>query len=186
VILEHGYQGVSVEAVARAAGVTRPVVYDHFTNLTDLLQTLIGREERCSLKQLSRVVTGDAADRDPVGMLAEGVRRFLESVTERPNTWRLILFPPAGTPATVRELAERNRATILERIEALVEKALDRADLPGDLDAELTARAVRDLAEEAGRMVLTDPQRYTPERYELFVKSVLALLGPSRRVLGGV
>ena len=40
----------------------------------------------------------------------------------------------------------------------------------------LAARAIRDLGEEAGRMVLTDPDRYTPERYEAFVRSVLALL----------
>ena len=185
VILAKGYEGVSVEAVAREAGVTRPVVYDHFANLTELLQTLIGREERCSLEQLSRVVPEDAADREPIEVLASGVRRFLESVSERPNTWRLILFPPAGTPATVRQLAEQNRARILERIERLVAWATERAGLPSDLDVELTARAVRDLAEEAGRMVLIDPEHYTPERYERFVTSILALLGsPSRNPNG--
>jgi hypothetical protein len=41
---------------------------------------------------------------------------------------------------------------------------------------ELTARAIRDLGEEAGRMVLTDPQRYSPDRYERFVQSVMRLL----------
>ncbi|HUE26487.1 MAG TPA: helix-turn-helix domain-containing protein, partial [Solirubrobacteraceae bacterium] len=38
VILRHGYGGVSIEAIARTAGVTRPVVYDHFPNLGRLLQ----------------------------------------------------------------------------------------------------------------------------------------------------
>ena len=33
VILELGYSGVSIEAIAREAGVTRPVIYDHFANL---------------------------------------------------------------------------------------------------------------------------------------------------------
>jgi len=46
VILEQGYGGVSIEAIARAAGVTRPVVYDHFANLGRLLYALIEREER--------------------------------------------------------------------------------------------------------------------------------------------
>lgn len=96
VILTHGYEGVSVEAVAREAGVTRPVVYDHFQNLADLLQTLFAREERISLEQLSRVVLDDAADRDPVELLIGGVTRFLEAVSERPQTWRLILLPPRG------------------------------------------------------------------------------------------
>ena len=45
VILEQGYSGVSIEAIARAAGVTRPVIYDHFPNLGRLLQAVIEREE---------------------------------------------------------------------------------------------------------------------------------------------
>jgi hypothetical protein len=57
--------------------------------------------------------------------------------------------------------------------------SIDRGQLPDGLDIELTARAIRDLAEQAGRMVLTDPNRFTPERYERFVQSVIALLGRS-------
>ena len=181
VILTNGYEGVSVEAVARAAGVTRPVVYDHFANLADLLQTLIGREERCSLEQLAHVVPEDAADRDPVEVLAGGVKRFLEAVSERPKTWRLILFPPEGTPTFVRTHVEQNRARILAQIERLVERSVERGELPRDLDVELTARAVRDLGEEAGRMVLTDPARYTPDRYASFADSTMKLLrSPAR------
>src|SRR5579862_9090485 len=56
VILAHGYGGVSIEAVARAAGVTRPVVYDHFPDLARLLHALVEREERYSLEQLEAVV----------------------------------------------------------------------------------------------------------------------------------
>src|SRR6476659_9305582 len=59
VIIEQGYSGVSIEAIARTAGVTRPVVYDHFPNLGSLLQALIEREERYSLEQLARVVPDD-------------------------------------------------------------------------------------------------------------------------------
>ena len=54
-----------------------------------------------------------------------------------------------------------------------------RGELPGILDVELAARAIRDLGEEAGRMVLTDPDRFTPDRYERFVQSVMTLLRPA-------
>src|ERR1700735_4726169 len=56
VILDRGYARVSIEAIARAAGITRPVVYDHFPNLNRLLHAVIEREERISLEQLSHVV----------------------------------------------------------------------------------------------------------------------------------
>lgn len=38
------------------------------------------------------------------------------------------------------------------------------------------ARALRDLSEEAARMVLTDSERYTPARYASFVDSILKLV----------
>jgi len=173
VILRQGYGGVSIEAVARAAGVTRPVIYDHFANLGRLLQALVEREERYSLAQLEQVLSADPHDEDPVELLAGGVRRFLDAVANRPATWRLILLPLEGTPEVVREHVETNRARTLERIETLVRWALERPELPSDLDVELTARAVRDLGEAAGRMLLTDPTRYTPARYESFVESVM-------------
>jgi AcrR family transcriptional regulator len=178
VILDQGYGGVSIEAVARTAGVTRPVVYDHFPNLARLLHALIEREEQYALEQLEYVVPSDPGDLQPPQLLTAGVRSFLDAVASRPATWRLILLPPEGNPAIVRQLVETNRARTLERIERLVRWAQQRPDIPDDLDAELTARAIRDLGEEAARMVLTDPERYSPERYERFTERVMGLISP--------
>jgi AcrR family transcriptional regulator len=178
VILDQGYSGVSIEAVAREAGVTRPVVYDHFPNLGRLLHALVQREERISLEQLEQVVPDEPGDKDPVDLLGGGVRRFLESVASRPATWRIILLPLEGTPAIVRDHVETNRARTQERIAKLVRWAVQRPELPDDLDVELTARAIRVLAEDAGRTLLTDPESYPPERYEQFVRDVLTLVLP--------
>ncbi|HTP18955.1 MAG TPA: TetR/AcrR family transcriptional regulator, partial [Solirubrobacteraceae bacterium] len=90
VILERGYGGVSIEAIAREAGITRPVVYDHFPNLNRLLHAVIEREERISLEQLAEVVPERPGDHAPGELLAAGVKRFLEAVTNRPATWRII------------------------------------------------------------------------------------------------
>ncbi len=178
VILEQGYSGVSIEAVARVAGVTRPVIYDHFPNLGQLLQALIEREERYAMEQLERVVPAELGDALPGTTLPVGVRRLLEEIRTRPATWRLILLPPTGTPQLVREHVDRNRERALARVELMVRAALVRPELPDDLDVELAARAIRDLTEEAGRMVLTDPKRYPPERYEQFVASLMRLIWP--------
>ncbi len=178
VILEQGYSGVSIEAVANAAGVTRPVVYDHFPNLARLLHALVEREEIYALEQLEAIVPRDPGDRDPQQLLPQGVRRFLDAVASRPATWRIILLPLDGTPAIVRDHVESNRADMLARIEALVRWAIGRSELPAGLDIELTARAIRSLGEEAGRMLLHDPEGYSPERYERFVSSVGTLVWP--------
>ncbi|HEV3056486.1 MAG TPA: TetR/AcrR family transcriptional regulator [Solirubrobacteraceae bacterium] len=176
VILEQGYSGVSIEAVARTAGVTRPVVYDHFPNLGRLLHALVEREERYALEQLEAVVPDDAGSLEPAELLVAGVRRFLQAVASRPATWRIILLPLDGTPEIVRDHVETNRARTQERIERLVHWATQRPEIPSDLDIELTARAIRSLGEEAGRTLLTDPERYSPDRYAEFVTSVMKLV----------
>ncbi len=178
VIVEQGYGGVSIEAIARAAGVTRPVVYDHFPNLARLLHAVVEREERYSLGELDAVVPDHPGESDPTELLTTGVQRFLDAVLRRPTTWRIILLPLEGTPELVRQHVESNRQRMLERIEGLVRWAIAEHGLPRDLDVELAARAIRDLGEEAGRMVLTNPKRYSPERYALFVESVMRLLWP--------
>src|SRR5437764_3238066 len=91
VILAEGYAGVSIEAVARAAGVTRPVIYDHFPNLDKLLQALIEREETYALAQLAEVVPEVPPNGRPADVFAGSVRRFLDAVASRPHTWRIIL-----------------------------------------------------------------------------------------------
>jgi AcrR family transcriptional regulator len=154
------------------------VVYDHFPNLGRLLHALVQREERISLEQLEQVVPGDPGDREPIDLLAGGVKQFLEAVASRPATWRIILLPLEGTPQVVRDHVETNRARTQERIAKLIRWAMTRPEIPGDLDVELTARAIRVLGEDAGRTLLTDPESYSPERYERFVRSVLKLVLP--------
>jgi AcrR family transcriptional regulator len=178
VILAQGYSGVSIEAVARTAGVTRPVVYDHFPNLGQLLHALIEREERIAVAELEDVVPDDPGSYEPSELLSRGVRRFLEAVARRPASWRIILLPLDGTPAIIHDQVARNRARMDERILRLVRWGVERSELSDVLDVELTAQAIRAVAEEAGRMVLTNPDRYPPERYERFVETVMRLVWP--------
>jgi AcrR family transcriptional regulator len=180
VIVEQGYEGVSIEAIARTAGVTRPVIYDHFTNLGELLQALIEREEAYALAQLAEIVPDAPREGDPADLFAAGVRSFLDAVVSRPDTWRIILLPPERTPAIVRHHVETNRARVLERLEQLVRWAIERSRIPADLDVEICARAILRLSEEAGRMVLTDCERFSPRRYERFVHTVMRLIWAPR------
>ena len=181
VIVDQGYEGVSIESIARTAGVTRPVIYDHFSNLGRLLQALIEREEAYALAQLDDVVPPTPQPPgDPPAVFAAGVRRFLDAVASRPNTWRIILLPPEGTPAIVREHVETNRARLLARLTEFVGLAVARAGIRVDLDIEICARAILRLSEEAGRMVLLDPERFSPERYERFARTIMELIWSGR------
>ncbi len=180
VIAEQGYSRVSIEAVARAAGVTRPVVYDHFRDLGDLLRALIEREERYALDALEHVLPEHPDSLHPADVLSTSVRRFLDIVVNRPATWKLILLPLEGTPEIVRQHVEASRSDMLVRMEGVVRWAIGHSGAGNrPIDVELAARAILGLTEDAGRMVLTDPERYSPDRYEQFVSWVMKLLWPA-------
>ena len=54
---ERGFHGLSVEAVATRAGVSRPIVYGHFGDLEGLLEAMLGREGEIALRQLASART---------------------------------------------------------------------------------------------------------------------------------
>ena len=63
---------------------------------------------------------------------------------------------------------------MLSRMEGVVRWAIQRTGITRQpIDVELAARAILGLTEDAGRMLLTDPARYSPDRYEQFVSWVM-------------
>src|SRR3954469_25145871 len=65
IINERGYVAVSMEAVAREASVSRPVVYGAFANLEMLLAELLAREQERAEAGLAEIVPSELGDRDP-------------------------------------------------------------------------------------------------------------------------
>ena len=92
-VAERGFHAVSIEAVAREAGITRPVVYGHFQDLGGLLEALVEREGARALGQLA-VLPSQLAEGDPAEQLSAALRGYLEAVQSDPATWRLVLMPP--------------------------------------------------------------------------------------------
>ena len=176
-IATDGYRAVSMEAVAREVGVTRPVVYGAFPSLPVLLGALVVREEQRALRVLRAIVPDDPGDRHPDDVLLDSLRRFLEAVDRHPDTWRLILLPIEGTPRLVRREVERKRAKLLEQLRVLVRWGLEHRGGMRELDEDLLTRAILSVGEEAGRLLLTDPQRYSIDRLTGFARTLLAALG---------
>src|SRR5919199_4438777 len=74
IVDERGFHAVSIEAVARAAGITRPVVYGHFRDLPGLLEALVEREGARALEQLAAVLPTQLTEGDPRELLLAGFR----------------------------------------------------------------------------------------------------------------
>jgi AcrR family transcriptional regulator len=176
-IAEHGYDGVSMEGVAREAGVTKPVVYDLFPNRGELLRALLQREEERALRELATAIPfPPPTDPDPDDVLVDGIVAFLSAVGANPTAWRLILLPTEGTPDEVREHVEQGRAGVLRQLEALIAWGIERRGGPADLDVVLAAQGLMAVGEHAARMVLTDPEHYSPERIGAEARKLLSAL----------
>ena len=178
VALERGFHAVTIDGVARAAGVTRPVVYGVFDDRATLLQALADRSEQRALAQLAGVfpsVPDAGAEVDPDELLVDGLTAYLTAVRADPDDWTVILLPPEGSPPELAERTNAHRRLLLGQLRALSDWGLARRGGPA-VDPDLFARAVFTLAEGAARLLLVDPDRWSVEQFTAFTRTALAAL----------
>jgi AcrR family transcriptional regulator len=166
-----GFHSVSIDRVAREAGITRPVVYTHFGDLEGLLNALVDRGNRRTLAALAQIVPTQPGGKPEV-VLLESLKGYLEIVRDDPATWRLALLPPESAPAILRTRIARDRANVVRALAAVVEPWLG-----GEADPVLVARSLVAMAEESARIVLEDPERTTVERILDHARWAIRLLG---------
>src|SRR5919109_761269 len=69
--IEHGYEGSSMDAIARQAGVSKPVVYACFPSKDELFRALLAREEERILAEI-QAAFAQGQPSDPEQTLVEG------------------------------------------------------------------------------------------------------------------
>src|SRR3954468_16408451 len=156
-----GFHAVSIEGVARAAGITRPIVYAHFGDLQGLLEALVERESARALSQLAAVLPSDLERGDPRDLLLAALRGYLEVVATDPDTWRLILMPTEGAPAILRERIAGGRAAVVAHLAQTVAAGRAAARCP---DPDRTAHILSAPSDADARLLLDDPDGYPVER----------------------
>jgi AcrR family transcriptional regulator len=172
-----GWHAVSIDRVAREAGITRPVVYTHFGDLDGLLNALVDRANARTLEALGRIVPREPEEDSPGEFLEGALRRFLETVREDPVTWRLALLPPESAPSLLGERIARDRATMIGRLATIVSPWLPPGADGFEPDPELVAHAFVAVAEEAARLVLADPEGARIERILAHVRRLFLQFG---------
>lgn len=171
-LIPAGFDTVTMESVAKQAQVTKPVLYDLFANRGELISALLDREAGRATDQVLAALPTGFATRSPDDAFADAVRVFVNAVVEAPDRWRLVLLPPEGTPHEFRAQVELVRAGVLAQIEDLTALGLKELGGLDDLDSALLGHAMLALAEMSGRLLLTDPDRFTPDRLVAFVTRI--------------
>ncbi|MEU6674024.1 helix-turn-helix domain-containing protein [Streptomyces sp. NPDC046853] len=148
-----GFEGTSMEDIAREAGVSRPVVYAHYAT-KDAVYVACVRRARAELESQVRepeIMIEAGAD---IGVVMQRAGEVFFSLLERdPQRW-MVLFNPsiALSKDLAEQLTEMRRHTI-ERIAQMVGHISS-----GDQEQDLAlAYAISGVGEQLGRWWLANP-----------------------------
>ena len=127
---ERGYDGTAVEEIALRAGVSKPVVYEHFGGKEGLYAVVVDREVEQLLGMFSTALSGDS----PRILLEQACLVLLTYVEEHPDGFRILVREsPVGT--------ERSGgfATIMSDVASQVEHILSREFKTRGFETKLAA-----------------------------------------------
>lgn len=159
-----GLHQLTMESVAAAAGVGKPVVYTVFSTRGDLVGALLERESDRATAQVLELLSANPGRSRVAASFEQTVTTFVDAVLADPTRWRLILTPPENAPGDYRSHLRDSRRAILRRAEQLVRSGIEREPGLACLDANLMANTMVSFAEMLGRLAAADPVTYNRER----------------------
>ena len=112
-----GFDGASVEEVALRAGVSKPVVYDHFGGKERLYAVVVDREVQRVLTSFTDALTGDS----PRQKIEQATLALLRYVEDEPDGFRILV---RESPAPLGDSG--GFATIISDVASQVEHILGR------------------------------------------------------------
>lgn len=86
VFAEHGYEGAAIEEIARVAGVTKPIVYEHFGSKEGIHAAVVDRE----MDLLVSLVSTGIATGTPRARFEGAVLAFLHYVDDAPDGFAVL------------------------------------------------------------------------------------------------
>jgi AcrR family transcriptional regulator len=163
--IARGYAAVSMEDIARAAGVTRPVVYDHLGSREGAYLACVERARTTYEAELLQRVDATA---DPREQLRAGGEAFFAMLEAHPGRWQLLFGSSAVLPSgeANQELAAMRFATI-DQIRILISTAAPSSP-PERIEA--CAHVVSGAGERLGHWWLTRPELPREAIVEHFVE----------------
>ena len=119
-----GYHETSLDAVAERAGVSKALLYEHFSSKRELYVAMLEMHVHELVERISGAVA--AADPGEARMLA-GIEAFFDFVEERPGAWRIMFRNSSDPDVGVR--LDRLRDEVSNAIIQLMSEEAERKGL---------------------------------------------------------
>lgn len=162
---ERGYKETSMDEIARAAGVTKPVIYSCFSSKAELFGALLDREERRMLAQFGAALAAGAQLGDTEATLTAGFTSMLRAVADTPEAYRIVLLGGGGADALIDTRVRRGRDAQIAAIALAAHAWLEGTMPPEGVDAaaQFVGQTLVSIGEAGVRMLLSAPEQWTPE-----------------------
>ncbi len=162
--IEHGYYETSMDAIAEAARVTKPVLYDCYPNKDALLRALVDREEGRVLKQMTDAFPKDPDINNVEQLLIDAYTASFKAAAANPLAWRALYVAEQSAIPEVAERIHKGRKTQEALINEIVRAYLDQQGVSeSDRLGVLFARIIMAAGDAAARLMLEDLEFWDPE-----------------------
>lgn len=139
-----GYGSTSMADIAQASGVTRAVLYDHFTSKKAVFLAVVEQQNALFLGHVGARIAGEGTARERMRGTMDAVFRFAES---HPDAWRVLFgnatHGDAGLDATWREIRAARVSAVAALLAADARAAgLDRDPAQAEIMIEMLLAAL--------------------------------------------
>jgi AcrR family transcriptional regulator len=152
-----GFDATSMDDIADAAGVTKPVLYQHFRSKKELYLTLL---DDVGGQLLEAIAEATAAAEGPRRQVEAGFAAYFRFVAKHESAFLLLFGGGTQRHAELAKEVRRVEDTIAEAIAALIEADIDTAH------RHQLAFAVVGMAEGVARKWVRDPASRSADRPE--------------------
>jgi AcrR family transcriptional regulator len=149
----NGFHGVSMEDVAREAGVTKPILYDHFSSKEALYLALLDADAQALETKIREALAAPTGNRERI---RASFQAYFDFVDEHAGGFRLMMQETVGTDDVFRSDVGEVRDRIMSAVSELIVR-----ESKGHLDreeADTVALALVGMVETAARQDAGGPK----------------------------
>ncbi|MFN2545707.1 MAG: TetR/AcrR family transcriptional regulator [Actinomycetota bacterium] len=160
-----GFHGVSMEDVAREAGVTKPILYDHFTSKEALYLALLDADSIALEKGIRKALEAPTGNRERI---RASFQAYFDFVDEHAEGFRLLMQETVGADDPFRSNVGQVRDHIQREVaDLIVRESQGRLDRE---EADVVALGLVGMVETAARRDPGGPKERRRRTVDTLVK----------------
>ncbi len=140
VFARHGFHQTAIEEVAKAAGVSKALIYEHFASKTELQETVLRTLTMGLMEEIAVAVAEATSDADTDGKvrLRAGVDAYFRYIERNRGAWHMMFRESVGREASQVILSVE--PTFVAGIAAVLSESPEAAPLLGNVESGVRLR----------------------------------------------